>query len=80
MASLGSDHTSVGAFQVPELRWEVVGIAALGLSAPVFGSGAARSAEATAQRRALPGALTRAGSAGSGASESPVIRKALAPS
>ena len=79
MASLGSDHTSVGVFQVPELRWEVIGIAALGFSAPVFGSGAARSAEATAQRRALPGALTGAGSAGLGASESPVTREALAP-
>lgn len=39
----------------------------------------ARAAEATAQRRARPGAPTRAGSAGAGASEPAVIRKALAP-
>ncbi|XP_036176859.1 putative HTLV-1-related endogenous sequence [Myotis myotis] len=83
-ASQGANHTSAGASLASELPQEAIGIAALrlgsrALCAPVLRSGAARAAEATAQGRARPGALARAGLRRADASETPVIPEAFAP-
>lgn len=83
-ASRGANHTSAGASLASELPQEAIGIAALrlgsrALCAPVLHSGAARAAEATAQGRARPGALARAGLRRADASETPVIPEAFAP-